>query len=212
VIEFLLSKIQASPLEAREKALRIERALLPLLRMLPSQVEQSHFVKRIADTTGLREEALWETLKKLKSPEPLHGETQPRAPTKRTFTLERRIFGALFSFETNGDGANVSRLEHALRALFADSFQKRREEHEKEKDLILTEYEAFYGERMPESEERELLRNLEEEHLEEMLARMMEALAQAEREGKRENVTSLLESCKKLGERLSALKAARFSK
>jgi len=209
VVEFLLEKIQGSGLAAREQALRIERALLPLLRMLPSRVEQSHFLKIISERTGLQSDALWETLKKLKAPVPTSEKESPKKSSPhRSLTLERRVFGL---FHAAPEEARV-RVESRLRELFGPTlFDERRQLYEGEKDVLLAEVEAIYGTPcVASAEEEELLRNLEEEMLCESLATAMDELALAERQGRKDHVPLILERCKNLGERLSALKAHRF--
>ena len=208
VVEFLLEKIQTSALAPREQALRIERGLLPLLRMLPSQVEQSHFLKLISDKTGLSADALWETLKKMKAPAPSEREAPKRNAPHRSLTLERRVFGLYYAAPEESRG----RLAERLRELFGSPlFDERRQSYEGERDVLLAEVEAIYGTAsIANAEEEELLRNLEEEKLREDLAKAMDELSAAERSGGKEQVPLILERCKKLGERLSTLKAHRF--
>ncbi len=53
----------------RRKALKlIEQKLLPLLALLSSSIERSHFVSIIAKKTGVKEEMIWEDLRRVKSP------------------------------------------------------------------------------------------------------------------------------------------------
>lgn len=210
VIEFLLEKIQASNLPARDQALRIERALLPLLRMLPSQVEQSHFLKLIADKTGLQTDALWETLKKMKTPSPSpEKEGAKKSAPHRALTLERRVFGLLHAAL---EEEARTKLEGRLKDIYGEAFfGERRQAYAGERDILLAEVEAIYGSsEIPKGEEDELLRNLEEEKLREGLAKAMEELSEAERLGKKESTLEILARCKALGEKLSILKSVRF--
>lgn len=212
VIDFLLDEILSSAIPEREKALRIEQNLLPLLRRLPSKVEQSHFLKSIAERSGLREDALWETVKKLPAHEvSVHTELTPGA-ARRSPQLERRVFGMLFYAEelNRADEAGEVR-KRLIEVLGEDEFKRRFEVYRGEKDALLAEIEFAYGTNpVPKHEEEELMRNLEEEAVSAAFSKTMDELALAEREGRKGDLTALLERCKKLSERLSALKAARY--
>ncbi len=53
----------------RRKALKlVESKILPLLSLLNSSMERSHFISLIAKRTGLKEEVIWEDLRKIKVP------------------------------------------------------------------------------------------------------------------------------------------------
>lgn len=213
VIDFLLDEILASPLPSRDKALRIERNLLPLLRRLPSKVEQSHFLKLIADRARLREDALFETLKKISGNEPEVVPTKPNIIPHRSVALERRVFGTLFSLEES-KGEGVKSMTGKLKEIFGeDGFKERYTGYQGEKDVLLAEVELLYNaEAVPEAEASELMRNLEEEALSTLLAHTMEALTTAEQSGRGDDIPKLLEKCKILGERLSGIKSLRYGK
>jgi len=213
VIDFLLDEILASPLPSRDKALRIERNLLPLLRRLPSKVEQSHFLKLIADRARLREDALFETLKKIPGNEPEVVSTKPNIIPHRSVALERRVFGTLLSLEeSKGEGAKS--MATKLKEIFGENgFKERYTGYQGEKDVLLAEVELLYNaEAVPEAEASELMHNLEEEALSTLLAHTMEALTTAEQSGRGDDIPKLLEKCKSLGERLSEIKSLRYGK
>lgn len=46
---------------------RIEKEILPLVKLIGSAIEQSHFISMIAKRAGLKEEVLWEDLRKTKA-------------------------------------------------------------------------------------------------------------------------------------------------
>lgn len=212
VVDFLLDEILASALPDRDKALRVEKGLLPLLRKLPSKVEQSHFLKIIADRARLREDALWETLKKIPGTEPAPVPEKLHAvPPHRSVALERRVFGVLFSLEgSRADEAEA--IKKQLRELFGDEdFTKRYESYLPERDVLLTEIELLYGSvSVPEREKKELLQNLEAESVSREFSKVMSELTSAERKGDTLQIAELLLRCKTLSAKLSSLKSARF--
>lgn len=214
IIDFLLDELLRSSSEGRERALAIERKLLPLVRLLPSSVEQSHFVKVIAEKSGLREESLWESFKKLPSAAKEKETAGPRAASVQasSHVLERRIFGIYLLAQSRKNTPLLERIRASLRNIFGQElFDKKIAQYEALRDVLLLEVEALYGEEAPGAkEEQELLRHLEEEQVTTLLSAAMDALAKAERGGKKEETRVLLERCKELTQKLAALKSARF--
>jgi len=214
IIDFLLDSLLASAKEGRERALAIEKNILPLLRLLQSSVEQSHFLKVIAEKSGLREEALWEAFKKIPASKEGREVSESRkipAPS-RSNMLERRVFSIYLLAKSRKNASLLLRIEVNLQRIFGQELldQKVRQ-YEELHDVLLLEAEALYGEDAPSvKEEQELLHHLEEGHMTGLFSEMMDALSKAEREGRKEEAQSLLQKCKELTQKLAGLKSARF--
>ncbi len=68
-VEFFLNRIEEKEKDPRKLGQQIEKRILPLVKLIGSAIEQSHFVSMIAKRTGIKEEILWEDLrKKVKEP------------------------------------------------------------------------------------------------------------------------------------------------
>lgn len=214
VVDFLLENLLHSAKEGRERALAIEKTLLPLLRLLPSSVEQSHFLKVIAEKSGLREEALWSAFKKIPAThqEKAQHESPKVSGTVRSSTLERRVFSVYFLAESRKDATLLNRVRGNLfRVLGQELFDKKTKQYEGLRDVLLLEAETLYGDgTLSQKEEEELLRHLEEDHITRLLSGAMDALAKAEREGSKNEAQNLLQTCKELTQKLAGLKSARF--
>lgn len=227
VIEFLAEETLRSGGSSREQALAVEQKILPLIALLQSPVEQSHFLKYIGEKTGLREEALWQAFRKISKAAlaavpalAQRSELRERkdgspATAARIKTIGRKIWGLLF-FAAERGGESGIQTEEARTRLRAILGEKRLAEFDaeflREKEALLFEGEAFALAGSPASEIEELLRNLEEENVVDLLSEALERLHRAERGGKKEEVTSLLSECKELSERSEKVKAARFAK
>lgn len=215
IIDFLLENLLHSAKEGRERALAIEKTLLPLLRLLQSSVEQSHFVKVIAERSGLREESLWEAFKKV--PVPSQGKAEQESPkasvTGRRSTLERRVFSVYFLAESRKDALLLGRVrENLLRVFGQELFDNKAKQYEALRDVLLLEAETLYGEgALGQKEEEELFRHLEEDHITKLLSEAMDALAAAERETNKDKAQHLLQTCKELTQKLAGLKSRRFT-
>jgi DNA primase len=68
-IEFVLNKIIKHEKDARKLGKLINAKVLPLLVLLESSIERSHFVSLISRKSGIREADVWDDLKKTKAPD-----------------------------------------------------------------------------------------------------------------------------------------------
>lgn len=233
VIEFLTEELLRSNGSSREQALRVESAVLPLVALLQSPVEQSHFLKYLGEKTGLREEALWQAFRKVQKTAPASaGEPAAYAvPARSTVSAQagradaivRKIWSLIFWGEERGLACapRASRKESEIDAeaararllaiLGATRFAESETALASGRAALLFEGEALALSIVPAREMDELLHNLEEEVLTASLSEALERLHRAERGGKPEEVASLLSECKELSDKLTTLKSARFS-
>ena len=68
-IEHFLDQMAAEEKDRRKLGKLIEKKILPLVLMLESSIERSHFLSLVAKRTGIKEEILWEDLKRTRKPE-----------------------------------------------------------------------------------------------------------------------------------------------
>ncbi|MDO8471035.1 MAG: DNA primase [bacterium] len=68
-VEFFFNKIEEREKDARKLGKQIEKRILPMIKLIGSAIEQSHFISMLAKRTGIKEEIFWEDLKKAKKPE-----------------------------------------------------------------------------------------------------------------------------------------------
>lgn len=215
IIDFYLAAIRAEKLDERGLVRSIRDQLLPFVVALESSIERDHFIRRIAELTGIREEALREDLAKIStahSPHTLAKETKDTVLSPRRHLVERLMCGLLFW---------QSREEK--RALDMESFEKELErilgkaqskqllaEAKTAEDELAFQAESYY--RSHESLEqpaRELLLALEEDTLKEELAAAMKTLSAAEKEHDAKQRSALLAKCQELTHRLHDLKKVR---
>ncbi|MBX4181276.1 DNA primase [Candidatus Parcubacteria bacterium] len=67
-IEHFLNKAFKAEPDPRKLGKLIEYKILPYVALLSSSIERSHFISLIAKRTGIKEEIIWEDLKKVKAP------------------------------------------------------------------------------------------------------------------------------------------------
>ncbi len=220
VIDFLLDTLLTSQKAGRERALAIERSILPLVRLLPSVVEQSHFLKVIAERSGLREEALFASLQKLPLVKTaavgaVATGASPRAQKEesRRRTISRRIFALLFLSEERKLTDEAEKISQKLTEILGEKvMQKAREVFTKERDTLLSEAEFVSPEGAPpDSELSALFHHLEEEQLSTQLQELMDKLAASTQAKNESESQTLLREAHALTARLAALKSERFA-
>ena len=69
-VEFFFNKIEEREKDSRKLGKQIEKRILPMIKLIGSAIEQSHFISMLAKRTGIKEEILWEDLKKVKNNKP----------------------------------------------------------------------------------------------------------------------------------------------
>ena len=75
-IEIFLAHIIDSEKDNRKVGKLIEKKILPLVMLLSSSIERAHFVSVIAKKSGIKEEIIWEDLRKVKALDALRVETK----------------------------------------------------------------------------------------------------------------------------------------
>ena len=223
VIEFLTEGLLNSSLSGREQALAIEKNILPLIALLQSPVEQSHFLKFVGEKSGLREEALWQAFRKVQktiiapsaqsaNPAAPAGSSAPAGATRADAIL-RKLWSLLFFAKERGkeSGIDADAARARLRTILGDArFAEREIAFARDESVLLFEGEALALAATPAREIAELLGAVEEETLALSLSEALEQLSRAERGGKQEESAALLSRCKDLSDKLTALKSARL--
>lgn len=101
IVDFYLSKIISEKLEERKLGLAVREKILPFLALIESNIEKSHFVKKINEKTGISESAIWEDLKKVKIEPGVAGAEakvsgfKDEVAVQRKDSVERRVFGVI---------------------------------------------------------------------------------------------------------------------
>ncbi|MDP3875221.1 MAG: DNA primase, partial [bacterium] len=72
-VEFFFNKIEEGEKDSRKLGKQVEKRILPIIKLIGSAIEQSHFISMLAKRTGIKEEILWEDLKKASISKPEIG-------------------------------------------------------------------------------------------------------------------------------------------
>ncbi len=176
-VEHFLSQVMGAEKEPRKLGKLIEKKILPYLTLLESSIERSHFVSLIAKRTGIKEELIWDDLRRAK---------RPSLATASTNEAEEKSSEA----STTTRVTRREQLEERLTELRL--WLKEVPENAKEAEEIRRE-------------EAELENHLTQEILKEALSQFSVALAVAEMSKDANKVEDLMQSIKKLHTEIQAL-------
>jgi len=87
-VELFFNKIEEREKDPRKIGKQIEKKILPIIKLMGSAIEQSHFISMLSKRTGIKEEIFWEDLKKIRKPD-LSFES--RHDFKEENVLERKV-------------------------------------------------------------------------------------------------------------------------
>lgn len=72
-VEFFFNKIIEKEKDRRKLGQQVEKSILPMIKLIGSAIEQSHFISMLAGRTGIKEEVIWDDLKKVSISNPESG-------------------------------------------------------------------------------------------------------------------------------------------
>lgn len=218
IIDFYTDNLLARKLDPRALSREIKSAILPFVFQVESKTEQAHFIKSIAEKSGLKEDALWDDLKTLSKTANvgLIGKTatqtvkQTGEAVSRRRGIERRILGVILWQEgkKNRDATATT----AIRKRFVEiagveNAQALEATAIAEKDKLIFEAEQYYEQSTKfEKDIEKLFLNLEEEMLKDELAGKKAELRRAEIDKDGAKVEEFLNQYQQITSRLTALK------
>lgn len=211
IIEFFLDKILDSGMDKRRIDQEVKKKILPYLKILPSSIDQSRWVAVVSERLGLKEEAVWDDLKKLPKDDEFQEEYQAGDVNKlvsRESHIIRRLSGIVFWLESLGE---KNKVKNVLEKISQISDEKESvsliAKNESEKSQLIFEAETYYAglENLDEAID-DLINNFEEEILKEKFSLAMSELALAEKEKNKVLIEKILIKCRELSGKIENLK------
>ncbi|MEI6494822.1 MAG: toprim domain-containing protein, partial [bacterium] len=108
IIDFLLSTLTKSIVDGRELKLAISRDVLPYVASLANNLEQAHFVSKIASVISVGEEPIWGEVRRARAGQseatPIESVVNNQQPQvlSRQQTIEKQIFSIILWQESLG--------------------------------------------------------------------------------------------------------------
>lgn len=216
IIDFYTDTLLSRKIDRRILSREIKSSVLPFILEIASKTEQSHFIKSVAEKSGLKEGALWEDLNTLsKTPQTVSSvhrqdEKKPAdAPMSRRRGIERRILGVILWQESRGgQEAITEKIRKRLVDILGNSSAKAVEDAVMpDKEKLIFEAEQYYEQSTKfERDIEELFTNLEEETLKDDLGKAMVELHRAETDKEGGRVEVLLNKCQQITNKLADLR------
>lgn len=181
VIDYSLETLLEKNLEPRKLGKEIQALVLPYVAALWSAIDQSHFVGRISKAAGIKEDALWEEIKKSARADSAPSPTQSIAPvavrsdSNRRAVLEKKLLGILYWQEGKEKSLSEGKQIHTEmeKILGTERLAGLLQAAEMNKNELIFEAELSYDRASHlERETKELLLNLEEEVINEDLEKL----------------------------------------
>jgi hypothetical protein len=226
IIDFYTDTLLARNLDRRVLSREIKASVLPFVLNVESKTEQAHFIKGIAEKTGLKENALWDDVRSLGGSAGgstksevgkfgaagIAGAAAGGPPGKvsipRLESIERRVIGLIHWQESKKDRVKmVESIRKKFREIVGEDGAKNLEETlASEKETLIFQAEQYYEQSTKlEGDIKELFVNLEDEKLKDDLSKRMTELQKAETEKDTAKIEELLKECQRISSRLSAL-------
>lgn len=187
---------------------KVSEIIVPFVALLKSPIDQGHYVGEIAKLLGIKEEPVWDEVKKKASMASVVREAEKLeykiAPLSRQVRIMRMIEGALIWQEGSKEPALKNIPEYRARLSILLEGSPPIEEGEREKLVFEAEARLHGSERIAE-EIDDLFKSLQEEILREKFTVKMAELKQAEVSGDIPKAEKLLAECQVISKELHTL-------
>ena len=211
IVDLALEKTLADKSDRRLFGKRVREEVLPYISSLESNIDQSHYIKRISELGDISEEALWKDLSQMtKDKEHAHVAEEVKVYNSlRRDSIERKIIGIIYWQDSQSSPAidpketrrEVERIVGAkalaeIESLLSDT----------KADLIF-EAEVYYSKgELLKKDILELLNQLELEYLKNGFSIKMKEIALAEKAGDVAHAQILLAECQVISKKMQDLK------
>jgi DNA primase len=209
IIYFLTDALLEKKLDGRKLGKEIQTCVLPYVALLSSNIEKSQFMKTIAQRTFIKEEALWQDLKR-----PDADIDRPATeiagvfPAIRFDHITKHIVGILLWQKSAGKPVIVaSEIEKKFIDIVGDSGYAMLNRAEDEKEVLIFEAESYYaGKENISAEVGDLLVALEEEYLKNKLSEIMDSMNKAKMDGDNPTAQKYFEEFQNISQQIDAIK------
>ncbi len=213
-IDFLINRIVSEHSEKNKIWAKIKAEVLPYIYVINSNTERGRFVSKISDIISIKEELIFEDLKKVRLSDEfkiIHEVENKTIDRKldekmlKTGSTERALAEIVAKFEDEKDGV----LEKIKNIMHASDFSKFLEELEKERNELEFEAEEYFGKIGQEKIKNEieiLLKNLGEEKYKLELANLLSDLKKAEKNQEMEKAMAIVRRVDEITKKINQLK------
>lgn len=200
LIDFRIELIKKQARDEREQNKLLKEQILPLIVLLESAMQQSHFIKIISQKLNIQEKSIIDDLKKIKNE---HKEERVSHELKKSST-EEKVLGIIAWLDTKKDNQiDTKEFKDRLKNIVGEvSFVD-----DSDKEAAIFEAEQYYsGSSNVKKIIDELLNYLEEEILKRELQRLKREIMDAEKAKDKERITELITRSNEISSQMQKLK------
>jgi DNA primase len=223
LIDFLLNRVKSEISDKKKLWETIKTRVLPYIYLLDGNTERSNYVKKIAEMIDIKEDFIWDDLKKVKLDEefkPKNIDTENKAIEKeisqevlKKGSIERSL--AVILAKQENSKIETSKFQDKLKNITGEEKYKKFESEYKDKITELTfEAEAYYGkqdEKTLHKETEYLILNLREEYFKKELEKLLTNLKKAEKDKTTEQISSISIRLKEIMQKISEIKSEKHN-
>ncbi len=219
IVDFLLNRILAEKPDDRKLGILVREKVLPYISLIDSSIEKSQHIAKISDKTGIKEDALWEDLKKIKVIISTEDGTKSTGQESikeynkiiRANSLERRVLGMVLWTENTASKKDILEFFKGEVKKYLDEkfLEKTKAIDENLKSELIFEAESYYlgfdNERLK-ADFMELVRGIKEEEYKKELSEIILEIKNTEKTGDRDKQMILAKRFNDVSKMLNNLK------
>ena len=212
IVDLSIDKVKVDSKDQRLLSKRIREEVLPYVANIESNMEQSHYVKKISELGDFSTESVMQDLQKIKrAQEPVLGKEAGGENSKvsRNDSLERKILGIIY-WQDKLTEPQIDRdfaRSELKRIIGQDVFVKIESELKDTAGDMIFEAESYYPKNeLLKKDIIELLKQLEIENLKKVFSIKMKEIGLAEKSGSIEEAQMLLMECQGISKKIHDLK------
>lgn len=213
IVDYYLNLYEQNIPDKRKYALTVREEVLPYILMIENKIDQSHFIKKVAQRLEIEEGVLKLELEKIElnqadilTSESLEEKEREKEKT-RLDEVKKRITGILVWKLGVKDNDFVDRYKKKLKDIIESDITEEYSDKEKNNLATLAEF-SFEGSDNIEKEMDELVLNFEEDFLKEKLLGIMNNIKKSEKDSNNE-LEEYLSLYQKISKRLEDIKKQR---
>ncbi|MFT5179618.1 MAG: DNA primase [Candidatus Paceibacteria bacterium] len=183
----------------RRKAQRISKEIIPYIISLPSKIEQSFFIKKIADRFNIKDDAMWDEIKGGKAEE----KPTIKRESKKSNHLQQVIAILVWQESSKGPSINVEKIREKLIGILGqDKFEEIHKSIVEDRETLSTT-EIFYGDSGIDDEiVEDMVKNIENQILILKRESLSTKLKKAEADGDASVIDETLKEIQEISKRI----------
>lgn len=219
LIDFLLNRAEAEIKDKKKLWENIKTKILPYVYLLDGNTERSRYVKKISDLINIKEDFIWDDLKKVKLDEEFQSNSSENSENKaidkemsqevlKKGSVERSLAGIIAKLESDKSDT-ASLLDKIKNIIGEEKYLEFEKEYKNKINELTFEAESYYEKVEKDKLHKEadyLILNLREEYFKKELEKLLTNLKKAEKEKTTDEINSISIRLKEIMGKLSEIR------